>query len=752
MDKEELVQILSSKRMFNKLISQKEIGDDSFISLLEGIDSGRIRLEEPPLPETGPLSKENFRENLKTLLSQYKVKSKVNIAPLVEEAATLISQREEDSYTDADESRLQEIGRELREAHQTQYNKKLKRDINYILSVLNTYIITLPKNLEATIAPKMKKLRENIKNTARESRKTYLEEKIRELEELSPQNMAKDMQSFAEFTIKTEKIGETEKKIPLGRVQGNEIVTNFKDYSEFSKFLRGNEELKALYNEKIRPYGTAQITGTVKTEKNSPKQKVASLSARNVVFQSIEFTSKSQVDKYLEIVGGLQILVGKFVPSEMKRKGGTTEGEGGKTTRYGEVAFLPSNFILTPQSAKKVQSGSESTAGLNTIRLNPYANIILGQSFITNWFSLFFRGVRFEAGTKEETAKTILIEDITAMLMGIKEKSKFGFDEKDFPELNLDGTYESNKSKVRDYISTDRELLSTFNAEIDNYRDRRLRDALSFSEKGLSRAEGKRLKDNLPAYKKIYDKLFNDNLKIELVEMVELDKEDDIPAEEGQPFDYYAIDVLDTPDEDDEPDPEAEEKYDRYTPAEFIRLMSELVEEGSEMVEEGDDSFAEAAKKITPKLNKIKDILGGDETDFQQYLLSFNKSELEDIVKKNSADNMFYIEKLEPRRSLEFFVRMNERMVGDSQRNMVGESLLAMAGEKETEARLAIANELNEAMPQIIDSMKNYILEAFTVRLRDFGKNYSTYSTKKPEEVLKAIEEFKEAGLLTGGE
>jgi len=526
------------------------------------------------------------------------------------------------------------------------------------------------------------------------------------------------IEEFSQIPKEKVEIDEKETIIPIGTVSGNKILSNFKSFKEFQQFMNENEQAMKFYRENLRKYGT-DLTGIdAPSESDSPKAELEERFVRGVRYQSVEFQNYVQVNDYLEILESAPIAVTKFMPKEMKSGG-----------------FLPVNFFLTPESSRNASerasksrerrgekpskaqdSANRRQTTVRRLNLNPYANTILRQTFVgEDWFRDFFETVRIAEGTKEDLADRMLYEDIYSMLRFPAYKSVFGFDRGDFAGLEVKSLdVDSGVSKIRGFIRDNRDLSREFRNRSLDYRDNRISDDLIYFTPSEAKA--------------IMETDLWDQLEIE-------DGFDFIPLVYGREESGEGFILTDELVESKDPNK-----------AVFFKLTKDDIEYSPE---DFDKYLADAQlPKFEGPIQQIRRFLGDQGVEFSTYLISLG-DKLQELVDSPVADTAFYLEKMNPDSSIQFFSKMSERM---GTRNMpLREDLLAIVQEDTISGKQKRADELNIKMPEYLMQIKEEMYSAFTIALNKFGQNYVNYS-RKPQAILEIIESFKEKGLLTGGE
>jgi len=690
-----------TEKLLEQLKNQKPI--KGFLGLLHLVKQGKLSAKDLyVINPRGTVTVEQAEANLQKLISFVNPVEPIEGQKLLDEGLKLVASRDEPTFSDQDKKRIAEIKTEVEKWYKSikvkegRSAKKAKLAASYrtFMRMAGNWVLKF----------------NNIPEDAEEKRQFT--------------------ENITEFAGTPAAEAEPREVIPLGTVVGDEIHTGFNNQREFMLALQNNGNLKEAYNELVRQYGP-NLQGTQIGVKGNPdKAKLESMLAYGVNYEAVDITNINQINDYLAVVNSLEGKVGDLMPSTVK---GSENLQGSRQ--------LPISFFLRRGSAERMKRGVEENkpkagkrkGGQNSLLLNPYANVLLGSSFSkSDWFSNFFKSVRLKESTKKAVIEDLIYSDIADLING--RGSEYGFDIKDFEGLTLPTSKSNQRQKIKGFLSKHTEVQKTVDIVMgtaqNNYLTATLQDALTKREKDKLEQGWETLSEAIEGWegasKRKKNRLIDEQLGV--------------LAFKGKGNGFYELYY----------------QGEKRSPEDFLQIIT-----GSDSLLDDDEAATiqnimnmqeDEGEESPASANKLQSLrrYGSKDTNFEFFLLSLSKEELIKIVNERDDESATFITKLDPINSLIFFSKWSERLE-EPYADRVKIDLLAIAEQDDLGKKAEIAEKLNADMPEILTAIRKASFSAFSVKLKDFAKNYVKYFPRNATKTIQAIEQFKEKGLLTGG-
>lgn len=512
------------------------------------------------------------------------------------------------------------------------------------------------------------------------------------------QEFDKKVKNAEKIVVKEENIDGKNVKTYLGSVKGDKFVTVFDTQSEFLEFLTKNPDKRQKVNESIGEFAkiTRSVTGKKKKktrQRELSKERLEELTARNVVFETTKITGFEEVQRYLDAIEQVPYSILSFIPSTLEK---------GKVDKiYNAKTELPPNFFLT---RKSVQDGGGR--GVKSLILNPYATVLLRSTYSEGneqWFKDYFQDVTKSQIVGEGLAELIVYDDLYDMLQ-LNKPSSYGFDRNRFGNITLSDDREKSRKKLKEIVNAD----STLKREVSARTTPLTENMFNYLKTDFTLGEAKKIEE-----------LWDDDLDIEHggLEIQYRNSKGEIDEKELASYATLLVDG-------------------RAVNPQQIKEMLEEEEKEAPMV----------------KIRELIDIASRHESlgnNFVSYVLSLSSEELMAVVKTPADTSANFSDKLNPKNSLIFLSTISERLLGEY-RNFVSDAFEKVAQEESTEKKLAILNNLNKNMPKFLNYLKKAVFGSFQAELDNFAVNYVQTVARTPDKIIRAIDSFKQKGLLRG--
>ena len=272
------------------------------------------------------------------------------------------------------------------------------------------------------------------------------------------ENFRKTLEKVAKIPIEEKVIDGKKVILYLGRVTGDEILTNFDNANEFLQFLDKNAEKGKEIRESLAQFepniGKFVAAKTKKKKrKQVSKEILENLVAEGVSFTASRITTFDDVQNYLDAIEKVPYDITPLIPRTL-------------SVAEGERTKLPPTFFLTRESVRSAKKGR----GQKSLVLNPYVRVLLQSTFTqADWFSTYFDNVRVTEIVQKNLAELMVLDDIYDMIK-LNKESKYGFERARFGRLRLGEDREAARVKIRKVINEDERLGNAFGAQERNLR------------------------------------------------------------------------------------------------------------------------------------------------------------------------------------------------------------------------------------------------------------------------------------------
>ena len=272
------------------------------------------------------------------------------------------------------------------------------------------------------------------------------------------ENFRKTLEKVAKIPIEEKVIDGKKVILYLGRVTGDEILTNFDNANEFLQFLDKNAEKGKEIRESLAQFepniGKFVAAKTKKKKrKQVSKEILENLVAEGVSFTASRITTFDDVQNYLDAIEKVPYDITPLIPRTL-------------SVAEGERTKLPPTFFLTRESVRSAKKGR----GQKSLVLNPYVRVLLQSTFTqADWFSTYFDNVRVTEIVQKNLAELMVLDDIYDMIK-LNKESKYGFERRRFGRITLGDNREKARTKLRKIIDEDERLGDAFSSQATNIR------------------------------------------------------------------------------------------------------------------------------------------------------------------------------------------------------------------------------------------------------------------------------------------
>lgn len=631
-------------------------------------------------------------------------------------------------------------------------------------------------------------------------------DKLKEIEKTTLDTPKKNYLSFGNLTLipfsfmfsDEPPFEETETLIEFAEMIGGEykdgiILVDFKYFkqpSQYGKFgtpekakeevlvsklheidENGNKPILEFYREKIQPLKLEFNKGNSTQQISVKEVESYALNIKGVKLKATEKVfDYSLVEKYLNAVNSLPAGSKQaFAPDAKQRV----------SRRLYEVILL--------------ERLSKSTKQLT---LNPYADIIMANTFDDNWYTDFFKQIKNTQIVGKEAVRRMIKEDIARSLFARRDTSvKFDIGLTPFLTTPIEKLVDKGENK-QTFKKLKEEITKILNSSSEQggigdrvatkgseYRKQQL-DFLEryfLFKEGL--AIGRELEDLGSEVTAEYFTESGELIDVGSDTLIDASREDDLTEFPEEPM-YIKLTVdfeFDTPQEIQEyaeemgSDPEdlkdledslkgMTEKLKKLTSTRASRKITAQGAKESKVSEEYAREVKDIGLKIRDlqeriKVGKSKTLREGlfQTNSFENYIMNLiQQDKLESLVKSSTSDLTFASsESIKPETSIMFFSLLDPRLpnappLPSSAKSTVGDTLLninELVKKEEGEKAREVLSSLNDYMPTFLNYVKKAFLESFKRQIEFFAKNFGTTKFNK-EQVSAAVKKFKELGLI----
>jgi len=369
--------------------------------------------------------------------------------------------------------------------------------------------------------------------------------------------------------------------------------------------------------------------------------------------------------------------------------------------------FLPKEFPDSDETVPDMLFLTKSGSGAKSVALNPMASLILKTEFKEDWFSSFFNEFRINETQTDEEAELEVIDDITeSIFVGQDNSRKFNVSVRPFINELIENKSRTDttqaRTAVRKEIRNQMRLSQNIKAIVENTKNSSRREQLNYLEDYFTISEFNKLK---PAIEEKYN-----------------------------PDDYdYFIEYID---------------YSGQTIPETKDMQKDLVFYVGITVDDGDKEIEikpnDIRNHVPEKTNipEIRDLVVS--SSFPEFVKQ-NVDELDELINRRDISSN-PVEQLNPKNFISFLSRMADHALNDMTPKEVFKSVKANPQSEEVASRL---QDLDKKIPDYLKRIRNAIIEAFKVQMKDIAENYEKYMTgKNIQNTTKALNAFKDSGLL----
>ena len=371
----------------------------------------------------------------------------------------------------------------------------------------------------------------------------------------------------------------------------------------------------------------------------------------------------------------------------------------------------------------------------NSMNLNPYAELILTNTFPDNWAKPFFDSLRVTQMLSKKEAESIIIDEIYNAIMNNERQTESKLSVTAFlGEGGIEDPQTKTKKRVKEEI---RKLIGD---------SARLSDSIQEAGITLREDQAAYLGDNFTVkeasdFEKFYETLDREEYPLEDLEIKYM--------RNGRSTEYTTKKI----------DEEGNEVRDAQGSVIYVENDGKTLANYAEVYIEGDKITPKEAYdfglKVTSKTGDIQqdidklrsELLGMD--DFPSYLIMMAKKLKESgglnaLVSKIER-SATALQSITPERSLGFFAQVDD-LAGEGK---VKEAFKTIDANPDSDDAKKAAESLNKEMPQIIKNIRTQIVGGFKLRLEDFANNPASFPDNQ---VISAKKQFvdKEALLIQG--
>ena len=470
-----------------------------------------------------------------------------------------------------------------------------------------------------------------------------------------------------------------------GELSEGIILTDFDNFKQLQEKIRGDSGVSQFYSEHFAPILGKRKSAGLNFVEGGKSSKIPD----NFLISDKKFTAKATFDAN-DVFKFIDVLnSGKFA---------------GKKDR-----FLPKEFPDSDETVPDMLFLTKSGSGAKSVVLNPMASLILKTEFKDDWFSNFFNEFRINETQSDEEAELEVIDDITeSIFLGQENSRKFNVSVRPFINELVENKSRTDtkaaRTAVRKEIRNQMRLSRNIKNAVTTAKDTSRRQQLTFLKDYFTISEFKQLK---PTIEKIYGA---DDLEYQYIdysgENVEEDEMGDLAFYVQVTFDDGIREL-------------------NLTPNTIIEKIPEDV-----------------LQLVFSNIPKVRDLITG--SSFPEFVKQ-KADEMDELI--NSKDvGASPLEQLNPKNFISFLSRMADHALNDMTPKEVFKSVKANPQSEEVASRL---QDLDKKIPDYLKRIRNAIIKAFEVQMKDIAENYEKYMTSKNiQNTTKALNAFKEEGLL----
>ena len=470
-----------------------------------------------------------------------------------------------------------------------------------------------------------------------------------------------------------------------GELSEGIILTDFDNFKQLQEKIRGDSGVSQFYSEHFAPILGKRKSVGLNFVEGGKSSKIPD----NFLISDKKFTAKATFDAN-DVFKFIDVLnSGKFA---------------GKKDR-----FLPKEFPDSDETVPDMLFLTKSGSGAKSVVLNPMASLILKTEFKDDWFSNFFNEFRINETQSDEEAELEVIDDITeSIFLGQENSRKFNVSVRPFINELVENKSRTDtkaaRTAVRKEIRNQMRLSRNIKNAVTTAKDTSRRQQLTFLKDYFTISEFKQLK---PTIEKIYGA---DDLEYQYIdysgENVEEDEMGDLAFYVQVTFDDGIREL-------------------NLTPNTIIEKIPEDV-----------------LQLVFSNIPKVRDLITG--SSFPEFVKQ-KADEMDELI--NSKDvGASPLEQLNPKNFISFLSRMADHALNDMTPKEVFKSVKANPQSEEVASRL---QDLDKKIPDYLKRIRNAIIKAFEVQMKDIAENYEKYMTSKNiQNTTKALNAFKEEGLL----
>tara|TARA_R100001163_G_scaffold64403_2_gene58539 strand:- start:3988 stop:5970 length:1983 start_codon:yes stop_codon:yes gene_type:complete len=371
--------------------------------------------------------------------------------------------------------------------------------------------------------------------------------------------------------------------------------------------------------------------------------------------------------------------------------------------------FLPKEFPESDETVPDMLFLTKSGSGAKSVALNPMASLILKTEFKEDWFSNFFNEFRINETQSDEEAELEVINDITeSIFLGQDNSRKFNVSVRPFINELVENRSRTDttqaRTAVRKEIRNQMQLSRNIKNVVSSAKDTSRRRQLTFLKDYFTISEFKQLKATI---EKIYG---------------------------AEDLEYQYIDY-------------SGENVDEDEMGDVAFYVQVRFDDGIEEFDITPDTIIERIPKdvlqlVFSNIPKVRDLITG--SSFPEFVKQ-KADEMDKLI--NSKDvGASPLEQLNPKNFISFLSRMADHALNDMTPKEVFKSVKADPQSEEVASRL---QELDKKIPDYLKRIRDAIIKAFEVQMKDIAENYEKYMTSKNVgNTTKALNAFKEEGLL----
>ena len=470
-----------------------------------------------------------------------------------------------------------------------------------------------------------------------------------------------------------------------GELSEGIILTDFDNFKQLQEKIRGDSGVSQFYSEHFAPILGKRKSVGLNFVEGGKSSKIPD----NFLISDKKFTAKATFDAN-DVFKFIDVLnSGKFA---------------GKKDR-----FLPKEFPDSDETVPDMLFLTKSGSGAKSVVLNPMASLILKTEFKDDWFSNFFNEFRINETQSDEEAELEVIDDITeSIFLGQENSRKFNVSVRPFINELVENKSRTDtkaaRTAVRKEIRNQMRLSRNIKNAVTTAKDTSRRQQLTFLKDYFTISEFKQLK---PTIEKIYG---------------------------AEDLEYQYIDYSGENVEEDEMGDLA--FYVQVTFDDGIRELNLTPNTIIEKIPE------DVLQLVFSNIPKVRDLITG--SSFPEFVKQ-KADEMDELI--NSKDvGASPLEQLNPKNFISFLSRMADHALNDMTPKEVFKSVKANPQSEEVASRL---QDLDKKIPDYLKRIRNAIIKAFEVQMKDIAENYEKYMTSKNiQNTTKALNAFKEEGLL----